>query len=80
MTTLRPLAALWRWFKRRVNGCEYCGNRRGVRPENSRTFYHFDGDFYAPENPNRDVHLCRSCADEHHAHWDAMWSNYGGPE
>ena len=56
--------------------CEHCGSYEGVSLESSRTAYPFDGAFDSPENPNRSLHLCPTCAVEHHAHWDATWSDY----
>jgi hypothetical protein len=50
----------------------------GVRWHSSRTMYHWDG---VGEDPNQPVALCPACAEEHHEHWDDMWSNvpgYGG--
>lgn len=53
--------------------CEYCGESRHVKPESSRTMYHWDGE---GENPNRDRILCEGCAVDHHEHWDEMWDSY----
>lgn len=60
-------------------GCERCGKLWGVKPESSRTAYHvegIDGREDTPVDPNRNVRLCRTCADDHHQHWDSMWSDY----
>lgn len=46
-----------------------------VKPESSRTMYHWDG---KGEDPNRCRWLCRPCAKMHHEHWDDMWSNVPG--
>ena len=61
------------------DGCESCGSLWKVKPESSRTWYHvegIDGRENTPVDPNRQVRLCRTCAEEHHQHWDSMWSEY----
>lgn len=75
-------ALVSRWItvsKHLFGGCESCGSVIGVKPESSRTCYHVEG-IEGRENtrvdPNRRVRLCRPCAEEHHEHWDAMWSEY----
>lgn len=55
------------------NVCEHCECREGVRAESARTLYEWNG---WGINPNRDVYLCRQCAEEHHAYWDDMWAEY----
>lgn len=49
--------------------CARCQATAGVEMENSRTQYPDPAD-------NAPVPLCRDCAQEHHAHWDAMWADY----
>lgn len=56
--------------------CLGCSTTNGVEMENSRTQYHWEGDWDDPENPNRPIPLCRLCAAEHHLHWDYMWAEY----
>jgi hypothetical protein len=63
-------------FAERKEKCEACGETEGVELECSRTQYHFEGEPDSAEDPNRQIGLCRSCAQEHHEHWDAMWSEY----
>ena len=58
--------------------CAQCGTIYDVRYENSRTCYHFDGEIGGPDDPNKPIRLCRSCALEHHAHWDSLWADYYG--
>ena len=53
--------------------CEACGEAGDVRKEDSRTQYHWDG---TGEDPNAPLHLCRDCAETHHANWDEMWREY----
>lgn len=53
--------------------CEMCGAADGVKLEDSRTLYAWDG---TGLDPNRPVNLCRACADQHHACWDSMWADY----
>jgi hypothetical protein len=62
----------------------------GVALESSRTAYHHEPCQHpdcleCPElreacfeasNPNKPVALCRGCAEEHHEHWNDMWSEY----
>jgi hypothetical protein len=60
--------------------CERCAflgtiTTEGVQMENSRTTYHFEGIIGSPEDPNRPLPLCRSCAADHHAYWDSMWAD-----
>lgn len=49
------------------------GDEDWLRLHSSRTAYAWEG---VGEDPNRPVALCPACADEHHAHWDEMWSDY----
>lgn len=51
--------------------CESCESTKNIRPESSRTAYPWDGE---DEDPNREVYLCRSCAEKHHEFWDNMWA------
>ena len=37
-----------------------------------------DSLFDKPEDPNRPVMLCRSCAVDHHEYWDEMWDHVYG--
>lgn len=69
---LDRLQRLWDLGATRGRGecCEDCGALEGVRREFARTGYSWDG---VGEDPNRNPHLCRTCAVEHHAYWDAMW-------
>jgi hypothetical protein len=62
-----------KWLLGILIGCENpdCLIWWGVKPESSRTMYHWNGE---GEDPNRDVWLCRRCAKEHHEHWDDMWA------
>lgn len=32
--------------------------------------------FASTPNPNAPIALCRECAAEHHAQWDAQWAEY----
>lgn len=68
---------LWndRWYEisQKIGGCVRCGWIIGVKAESSRTRYHWDGKGL---DPNRDIRLCRHCAQEHHQHWDATWDEY----
>jgi len=61
--------------------CIACHTTEGVKLEPSRTQY---GTTYPrtrferildpePEDPNIDIPLCRSCAEDHHSYWDEMW-------
>ncbi len=57
--------------------CERCGRQcSGVKSESSRTMYNFDGPIGSPEDPNRDIMLCRDCAKEHHDYWNERWDDY----
>lgn len=69
------LHAAIRWFVGRKNMCSRggCFTFRGVRLEDSRTAYAWDG---MGENPNAPTYLCRQCAKEHHTYWDGMWADY----
>jgi hypothetical protein len=67
--------------------CEVCGDDEGVAWESSRTAYHEPRNVWtelleniddAPPSPNRDVALCRYCAEEHHRNWDEQWASYYG--
>ena len=53
--------------------CAHCGSREQVTLEDARTQY-----CETEENPdpNADIPYCRSCAEEHHEHWDEMWDEY----
>jgi hypothetical protein len=61
--------------------CIACNTTEGVRLEPSRTQY--DTSYPRtrferildpePENPNIDIPLCRSCAEDHHEYWNQMW-------
>ena len=53
-----------------------CDSKKDVEWVASRTFYVWDIDEEPDEDPNRDCFLCPSCAEEHHAYWDEMWSDY----
>lgn len=59
-------------------GCLRCGSTVGVEMESSRTQYHFEGEDNSPDDPNKDIPLCRPCAAEHHEYWDDMWREYYG--
>lgn len=56
--------------------CVRCESTEGVKLEDSRTMYHFDGKIGSEDDPNRPIPLCRECAAEHHEHWDSMWADY----
>lgn len=56
--------------------CEMCDTREGVELESSRTAYHFTGLRGGPDDPNKPVMLCRTCAKEHHEYWTEMWAEY----
>jgi hypothetical protein len=71
--------------------CKCCGATEGVELEESRTCYDrqpskrnqwqmilLDDPQNPPKppDPNAPVPLCRDCAEEHHAYWNEMWSNY----
>lgn len=56
--------------------CSRCEAVEGVCLESSRTAYHWDG--VTGLNPNAPVLLCRPCAEDHHEHWDEMWSHVHG--
>jgi len=68
------------WVSRHLfGGCWNCGSLWKVQEESSRTAYHvtgIEGRENTPVDPNRCVRLCRPCAEEHHQHWDSMWSDY----
>lgn len=74
------LVSRWVSFSSVVfGGCERCGSLWKVKPESSRTCYHvegIEGRENTPVDPNRDVRLCRPCAEEHHENWDQRWSEY----
>jgi hypothetical protein len=63
---------VWRVFP----WCEHCKSICHLKLEGSRTLYNFDGNWCDPKNPNRPLFLCRRCAEDHHNHWDEMWSDY----
>lgn len=56
--------------------CEFCGTKKNLKLENSRTAYSWSGEFDGPDDPNRSKLLCRACAKEHHDYWDDMWQDY----
>lgn len=66
--------------------CEMCGSTEGVQWEDSRTAYapgpktawrHLLSNVGEKDiDPNAPKALCRSCAEDHHAHWDEMWAEY----
>lgn len=60
----------------RTKMCTACGTFQGVQLEPSRTAYHFEGEIGSPEDPNKPMALCRSCAKEYHEYWDEMWAEY----
>ena len=60
----------WYWLLPAIRRCWLCRWPYGVRYEDSRTMYYWNG---GGEDPNRPVKLCRQCAACHHEHWDAMW-------
>lgn len=74
------LVSTWTTVSKHLfGGCERCGKLWGVKPESSRTCYHvdgIDGRENTPVDPNREVRLCRGCADEHHQNWDHQWAEY----
>ena len=49
--------------------CLGCRTRVGVELESSRTHY-------TDPAANAPLLLCRDCAEEHHANWDAQWAEY----
>jgi hypothetical protein len=53
--------------------CARCGSREGVEMESARTAYE---PTEKDPDPNADIPYCRSCAEEHHEHWDEMWAEY----
>lgn len=67
------------WYCRLFNVCEHknfsfpCTGK--VELESGRTAYHTLLPREHWDNPNRCVRLCRDHAQEHHEHWDDMWSN-----
>ena len=73
-----------------MTACERCGSTEGVQPEASRTAYYHEEPLptawdkllerkpESPPDPNRDVWLCRGCAEEHHSYWDDCWAAYYG--
>lgn len=56
--------------------CLRCGSQESVEMESSRTMYPFEGKEGSPEDPNRDIPLCRPCAKQHHEEWDDRWADY----
>jgi len=56
--------------------CEACGSKVDVRMESSRTMYHYEGKCGSRHDPNRDIGLCRECAEKHHEYWDDRWTEY----
>jgi hypothetical protein len=57
----------------RRNECEHCGSIWGVKLEPSYTAYYWDG---VGEDPNREVMLCRACAEYHRDYWQERWDEY----
>jgi len=59
-----------------IKKCECCDTtdiNHGVEAEPSRTCYHCaPGD----DDPNKDIMLCRKCAERHHEEWDEKWADY----
>lgn len=53
--------------------CLSCGETDGVALEGADTAY---SPTEEDPDPNAPVPLCRSCAEEHHAHWKEMWDEY----
>lgn len=51
-----------------------CDSRSGLAWECGRTAY-AEFNSYLSALVNRPRLLCRDCAEEHHAHWDEMWSH-----
>lgn len=70
------VGAILRILWDRIPRCEHCGAMKGLESESSRTMYHWDGEWNDPNNPNRNVLLCRQCAFMHHEYWDEMWDDY----
>jgi hypothetical protein len=64
--------------KRILLGCAECEAVDGVAMESSRTCYPFDGEPGSLDDPNKDIPLCRFCAERHHSYWDEMWNDYYG--
>ena len=58
-----------KWPKR----CEHCRSFWGLKLEDGRTMYEWNG---KGEDPNRSQLLCRMCAVMHHDYWDEMWADY----
>ncbi len=62
--------------------CERCSSTVDVQWESSRTCYYVPPPNFwqllmeEQPDPNRDVALCRPCAEEHHSNWDAQWDEY----
>lgn len=63
--------------------CEACGATEGVAYEDARTAYEVPEPTFwdkvrgeDPDLPNQPIPLCRPCAVEHHANWDAAWQEY----
>lgn len=56
-----------------MEACMKCGSKEGVKLEDSRTQYEWDG---IGEDPNSPIPLCRECAKEHHEEWDERWQEY----
>jgi hypothetical protein len=53
--------------------CLGCGETEGVLFEDANTAYHPTEE---DPDPNTPIPLCRSCAEDHHAHWKEMWDEY----
>jgi hypothetical protein len=53
--------------------CLGCGETEGVALEGADTAYCPTEE---DPDPNAPIPLCRSCAEEHHAHWKEMWDEY----
>ena len=63
--------------------CQACGTTTGVAYEDARTAYEVPEPTFwdkvrgeTPDLPNQPLPLCRPCATEHHAQWDAVWQEY----
>jgi len=70
-TTPRAMVAV---VQRVVLRCEACRSVDDLRVVGSRTAYNWDG--RSDIDPNHPLLLCPTCAQEHDAHWDAMWAEY----
>jgi hypothetical protein len=58
--------------------CHRCGCvGPGVRLESSCTAYHYEGPIGGPDDPNKDIPLCRAFAEAHYEFWDACGPRSG---